>query len=296
MIGPRGADRPCLANHVYDGRDTVAAAPPALSVRELRVSFGALRAVDGVDLDIPAGAVVGLIGPNGAGKTTLVDSVTGFLPAAGYVHLNGRPLAGLAPHQRARAGLGRTWQSLELFADLTVAENMQVAAQTGRRRRGRQRVADADSERVEHALETFDVSHLRERTPAQLSQGQRKLVDLARAVATGAHVLCLDEPAAGLDSSESLALGRRLRHLAKNGLALLLIDHDMGLVLGVCDEVYVLDFGCVIARGTPDQIRRDPAVIAAYLGTSTVATARPADLATAVNAPALSVTVSRPPR
>lgn len=236
----------------------------ALSVRALRVTFGAVRAVDGVSLDVTPGRLVGLIGPNGAGKTTLIDAVTGFVPATGQISLGRVGLAGMAPHRRARAGLGRTWQTVELFGDLTVAENLHVAARPGRRHWSR-RPREADGQ-VAQALGALGIASLASRRPAHLSQGERKLVDLARALAAGARVLCLDEPAAGLDTAESADLGRRLRALVDRNLSVLLVDHDMGLVLGVCDEVYVLDFGRVIAHGTAAEICSNPTVIDAYLG------------------------------
>jgi branched-chain amino acid transport system ATP-binding protein len=242
----------------------------ALSTRELRVTFGEVTALDGVDLDVGHGRLVGLIGPNGAGKTTFIDAVTGFVPATGTVRLHGRSLPAAA-YRRARAGLARTWQALELFNDLTVRENVQVAASPGglggllpdllipRRR--------VDWSRADAALDDTGLAEFADTMPGRLSQGRRKLVDLARALAGGAQVLCLDEPAAGLDTAESRALGVRLRVLAERGVSMLLVDHDMGLVLGVCDEIYVLEHGRLIARGTPAEIRGDTRVVAAYLGT-----------------------------
>ncbi len=226
-----------------------------LEVRDLSVRFGGVRAVDGVDLDVDAGALVGLIGPNGAGKTTLIDALTGFVPARGEVRFDGRDLSGLAPHRRARAGLVRTWQSLELFDDLTVEENLSVAAD------------DADA--VAEALAVVDLAEVAGRLPTELSQGQRKLVGVARALAAGPSLICLDEPAAGLDSTESVALGERLRAIVDGGTAILLVDHDMGLVLSVSDHVAVLEFGQVIAEGSPAEVRADERVVAAYLGAPT---------------------------
>jgi branched-chain amino acid transport system ATP-binding protein len=210
-----------------------------------------VRALAGVDLAVEPGQLVGLIGPNGAGKTTLVDAVCGFVPATGVVRFDGQPIEDLAPHRRARAGLARTWQSLELFDDLTVAENLAVAGSG-----------------VAEALAATGLDDVADRLPTELSQGRRKLVGLARALAAGPTLLCLDEPAAGLDSDESLALGRRIRALVDGGLSVLLIDHDMGLVLGVSDHVVVLEFGRVIASGPPDEVRADERVVAAYLGAS----------------------------
>jgi branched-chain amino acid transport system ATP-binding protein len=225
-----------------------------LEVRGLAVRFGGVRAVDAVDLEVGQGQLVGLIGPNGAGKTTLIDALTGFVPATGTVRFAGRDLSGLAPHRRARAGLVRTWQSLELFDDLTVEENLSVAA--------------ADRSAVSAALEVVDLAAEADRLPTELSQGQRKLVGVARALAARPALLCLDEPAAGLDSSESLELGERLRAIVATGVSILLVDHDMGLVLSVSDHLYVLEFGRVIAEGPPAEVRVNERVVAAYLGAS----------------------------
>jgi branched-chain amino acid transport system ATP-binding protein len=222
-----------------------------LQVRDLRVSFGVVRAVDGVSFEVARGALHGLIGPNGAGKTTTIDALTGFVAHQGRVVFDGVDLGGLAPHDRARAGLVRTFQSLELFDDLTVRENCMVAG------------SDA-------ALDALGITALADRVPRELSLGQRKLVVLARALAGEPRLLVLDEPAAGLDSTESAALGERLLTIATGGVTILLVDHDMGLVLGVCDEVTVLDFGRVLASGSAAAIRADARVIDAYLGAARV--------------------------
>ncbi|MDP8937646.1 MAG: ATP-binding cassette domain-containing protein [Actinomycetota bacterium] len=229
---------------------TSAAAPAgrrALEVRGLCVRLGRVDVVTGVDLDLEAGTVTGLIGPNGAGKTTVVDALSGLVPAtAGRVTLAGTPVDHLPPHRRARLGLARTFQSLELFEDLTVAENLLVAA---------------PSAAVPPPLEAVAGAR-----PAGLSAAERSHVALARATAGGPSVLLLDEPAAGLDAGQRRELGLRLRELAAGGMAVLLVDHDMGLVLDVCDRVSVMDAGRVIASGTPDQVRADEAVVTAYLG------------------------------
>ena len=223
-----------------------------LSATAISVSFGGVRAVDSVDLHVDRGRLVGCIGPNGAGKTTLVDALTGFVPNTGRVELAGRDITRCAPHERVRAGLVRTWQSVELFDDLTVAENVRVAAR---------------SDNAAHAaLETLGMQSLAGATPNGLPYGSRKLVGIARALAANPSVCCLDEPAAGLDTHESAALGVQLRAIVDAGTALLLVDHDMGLVMSVCDEIFVIESGSVIARGTPEQISRDERVIAAYLG------------------------------
>jgi ABC-type branched-subunit amino acid transport system ATPase component len=236
------------------------------------VRYGGVHALNAVDLEVGEGQLVGLIGPNGAGKTTFIDAVTGFTPAGGQVTLDGRGLSGLPPHRRARRGLARTWQSGELFDDLSVAENLAVPAQhpswwaaIGETLGHRLRPAGAATE----ALDRLGLRHLAGAPAATISQGQRKLVGVARALAARPRMICLDEPAAGLDTAESTELGRHLRAVADSGVAMLLVDHDMGLVLGVCDHVVVLEFGVVIAAGPPQHVRNDPAVLAAYLGTST---------------------------
>ena len=243
---------------------------PLLQTADLSVTFGGVRANDQISIAVDHGALVGLIGPNGAGKTTFIDALTGFVPSRGTVTLGGREMSGLPAHRRAHAGLGRTWQSLELFDDLTVAENLQVAAE---RQSVRGFVADIvhprrnrDGRAVEDAIGTTGLAHLVDRMPNELSQGEAKLVGVARALTARPKIVCMDEPAAGLDTSESQTLGRTLRHVVDRGVAILLVDHDMGLVLTVCDYVYVLEFGQVIAEGTPDSIRSDVRVIAAYLG------------------------------
>lgn len=241
-----------------------------LEVRGLSVSYGGLVAVDAVDLDVGDGAIVGLIGPNGAGKTTCIDAVCGFVAASGHVVLDGRALDGLPPHGRARAGLVRTFQSVELFDDLTVRENLLVAAAPTR---WWSLLADALAPRrtrvdVDWALDALGLTDAGDARPRELPAGARRLVGLARAIVSRPRVVLLDEPAAGLDPSESAALGERLRALPALGISVLLVDHDMHLVLGVCEEVTVLDFGQVIARGTPAEVRADPAVARAYLGTT----------------------------
>jgi branched-chain amino acid transport system permease protein len=233
---------------VRAGRVDVAATAPALAVRDLSVAFGGVHALQRVSLEVREGELVGLIGPNGAGKTTLIDAVTGFVPFTGRVELDGEDISSLPAHQRARRGLARTWQNTDLFDDLEVGENVVVAG-------------DAP-----HVLDLVNLGWAGEAMPDQLSEGSRKLVGVARALAGHPHLLCLDEPAAGLDARESEELGRTLRELADRGQSTLLIDHDMGLVLSICDRVVVLEFGRVIADGPPEAVRRDERVIAAYLG------------------------------
>jgi branched-chain amino acid transport system ATP-binding protein len=242
-----------------------------LNVDALRVTYGGLTAVDDVDLSVEAGKVVGLIGPNGAGKTSTIDALTGYHPPShGTVALDGEDITGMRPHLRARRGLVRTWQSVELFDDLTVEENLLVASQ----RMGVLKalrdlllpIGEHPRADVDWALEMCGLTDVADRSPTELSHGRRKLVGVARALAQRPRVVLMDEPAAGLDTDESVELGKHVRALPEAGVTVLLVDHDMGLVLSVCDEVVVLDFGRVIARGTPEEIRNDEAVIAAYLG------------------------------
>jgi len=250
--------------------DTVDGTMPALSARGLTVTYGGVVANDSIDLHVEAGEVVGLIGPNGAGKTTFIDAISGFTRYSGEVWLGTTRLDGMATHRRRRLGLARTWQAGELFTDLTAAENLEVACRSvglgmvlgdllhrGTRRR---------HEHVEQALAAVGLADAADRRPSDLSLGEQKLVGVARALAGGSRVLLLDEPAAGLDTDESRRLGRQLRAIAQTGVASLLVDHDMGLVLEVCDRVYVLDFGRLIASGTPSEVVADQGVVAAYLG------------------------------
>src|SRR5690242_4091568 len=245
----RSAGRPPRADKT--ARAGLAGRPAVLRVTGLSVAFGGVQALRGVTLEVREGELVGLIGPNGAGKTTLVDAVSGFVRYAGRVELAGTDIGGLPPYERARRGLGRTWQSTELFDDLDVRENLTVASRSGS---------------SPGTLDLVGMEWAAEAMPAQLSMGQRKLVGVARALAAEPRLLCLDEPAAGLDTRESADLGARLRELADQGQAMLLIEHDMGMVLSVCDRVIVLEFGQVVADGPPDAVRRDPRVLAAYLG------------------------------
>ncbi len=241
-----------------------------LQTIDMAVTFGGLKAVNQVSIDVEPGTLVGLIGPNGAGKTTFIDGITGFVPTTGRVVFDGRDISGLPAHERALAGLGRSWQSLELFDDLTVKENLMVAAE---RQTAKSFLMDLihptrsrDMTAVDSALGLLGIDDLRDRMPNEISQGQRKLVSVARALAGRPKLVAMDEPAAGLDSTESLALGDRLRDIVDDGTAIFLVDHDMGLILSVCDYIYVIEFGQMIARGTPNEIRNNDRVIEAYLG------------------------------
>ncbi|HTX62529.1 MAG TPA: ABC transporter ATP-binding protein [Acidimicrobiales bacterium] len=242
----------------------------ALSAAGISVRFGAVQALTEVDLEVGGGKLVGLIGPNGAGKTTFIDAITGFVSASGAIQLEGHDISRMPPHRRARLGLARTWQTIELFDDLSVRENLAVAAR-------RPSLASSFAEIVfgrepraeqlaEESLGLLDLDDIADAMPSDLPQGSRKLVGIARSLAASPRVLLLDEPAAGLDTHESQDLGQRLRRVVDAGLSALLVDHDMGLVLGICDEIYVLDFGKVIARGSPEEVWSNPDVLAAYLG------------------------------
>jgi branched-chain amino acid transport system ATP-binding protein len=244
---------------------------PVLSASGLGVSYGGVRALADVSLGVGGGELMGLIGPNGAGKTTFIDAITGFVPSAGSVALDGQEISRLSLDARARRGLRRTWQAAELFDDLTVAENVAVALPTPAWRqsvRESLRGGHAPSPRVRETLELLGLWRFADRWPDDLSHGQRKLVGVARALAPAPRILCLDEPAAGLDTDESAELGAHLRAIADAGTAILLVDHDMDLVLSICDRVHVLEFGQTIAEGTCDEIRRNARVVAAYLGST----------------------------
>jgi ABC-type branched-subunit amino acid transport system ATPase component len=228
-----------------------------LDVRNLTVRYGGVVAVDDVTFSVEAGQIVGLIGPNGAGKTTTIDALCGFHDYEGSVALGAQDVTGLAPHRRAALGFARTFQLAGVSDDLTVEENVQV---------GQQRANSHDSAEVTRILEDLGLVEMRDLQVSMLSQGQRQLVSVARALAGKPRLLLLDEPAAGLDSTESLWLADRLRQVRDTGVTILLVDHDMSLVLNLCDSITVLDFGALIATGTPEEIRGNPLVSTAYLG------------------------------
>jgi len=232
--------------------------PDVLEVDHLTVHYEGVVAVAELSLRIPAGGIVGLIGPNGAGKTSAIDAISGFTEATGAVVLDGSRIDGLPPHQRVRRGLARTFQSLELYDDLTVEENVRAAAFATRE--------ESRHDIVGEALDLVGIAELRARDAGSLSQGQRQLLSIARACATGPKALMLDEPAAGLDSVETAWLGERIGAISATGTGVLLVDHDVALMFDVCDDLYVLDFGCVIAEGDAGSIRSNRAVADAYLG------------------------------
>ena len=233
-------------------------AVPALEVAHVSVRYRGVVAVSDVSFVVARGAIVGLIGPNGAGKTTLLDAISGFTASTGRIAVAGHDLGSSAPHRRSRAGVGRTFQSLDLYDDLSVAENVTVGtAAIGR---------TGSAGRTTQVLELLGLGALAGRPVGELSQGARQLVSIGRALAGEPQVLLLDEPAAGLDTTESRWLGARLRQISDSGVSILLVDHDMQLVLELCDEIRVLDFGSLIASGPPEVIRSDANVRTAYLG------------------------------
>jgi sulfate-transporting ATPase len=253
VLGERGP-RPVS---VPGGRDPA----PLLEARGMRVTFGQVEAVGGVDLTVYPGSLIGLIGPNGAGKTTLIDAICGFVASTGTVRFDGADLHRMRVHQRARRGVRRTFQGTELFEDLTVRENLVVPS------RGRGADHDAgDRFSIERILRLVGLEDKADKYPRELSNGESKLVGLARALRGEPRLLLLDEPAAGLDSAESRLLGSRLQSLLDLGVSIVLVDHDLELVMGICDEVVVLDRGRLLASGPPTVVRHDPLVRAAYIG------------------------------
>jgi branched-chain amino acid transport system ATP-binding protein len=235
-----------------------------LEVSDVTVRFGGLVAVGGVSLDVPAGQVTGLIGPNGAGKTTLFNVVSGLqAPTSGRVRLDGIDITTWSAARRSRAGIGRTFQRLEVFGSLSVRDNVLTAAEL---RRGFGGDAPPAYEVADQLLERVGLTAYAEAPADAVPTGVARLVEVARVLAINPQVLLLDEPSSGLSPSETGTFGELLRELAATGTAVLLVEHDVDLVMHVCDRLHVLDFGRLIGGGTPAEVRADPVVQQAYLG------------------------------
>ncbi|HMC79592.1 MAG TPA: ABC transporter ATP-binding protein [Acidimicrobiia bacterium] len=237
---------------------------PALQAETVSVRFGGVVAVDRVSLSVERGAITGLIGPNGAGKTTIFNVFGGLQPPTeGRVLLDGKDITRVKAHTRARKGMARTFQRLEVFGTLSVRDNIRVAAEIRKAwARDRSRPAAV----AEELLDRIGLRDVAESRVDAVPTGTARLVELARALATRPSLLLLDEPGSGLDQQETTVLGDLLLDLAAEGMAVLLVEHDVELVMRVCDRVNVLDFGRLIAEGTPAEVQADPAVQAAYLG------------------------------
>lgn len=255
---------------------TATSSPPILRLEDVSKRFGGLQALDGVSLLVPQGTIHGLIGPNGAGKTSLFNTITGLYSAdSGTFELRGQPYSPSEPHKVAELGIARTFQNIRLFNAMTVLENVMIGRHVRTRagalsamlRTPAQRREEAEIEqRARECLAFVGLEHRARLAASNLSYGDQRRLEIARALATDPALLALDEPAAGMNPTEKGALRELLLSIRDRGTTLLLIEHDVKLVMGLCDGVTVLDHGKVIADGTPQMVQKHPAVIQAYLG------------------------------
>lgn len=237
---------------------------PLLEIENVVVRFGGVTAVNEASFAVEPGTITGLIGPNGAGKTTCFNVISGLQrPTSGHVRFDGRDVTRHSAHQRARRGMARTFQRLEAFGSLSVRDNVRVAHDL---HRGVVRSLTPTRFDADAVLERVGILALAEERADAVPTGAARLLELARCLAGEPRLLLLDEPSSGLDETETEAFGELLRDLASEGRAVLMVEHDMDLVMGICDDLHVLDFGSVIASGAPATVRRDPQVQKAYLG------------------------------
>ncbi len=260
--------------------------PPLLSVQGLSLSFGGVKALDGISFDVLPGSITSLIGPNGAGKTSVFNTISGFYkPAAGHISFDGRRLDGLDSPARAALGLARSFQNIALFRGLTVLDNIKLGRHCHLKsnlldalfysRRARREEEALRAEIEERIIDFLEIDHIRHAPVSALSYGLQKRVELARALAMKPRLLMLDEPVAGMNREETDDMARFILDVRREwGVTVLMVEHDMGLVMDLSDHVVVANFGQVIARGRPAEVQSDPEVVRAYLGSGDIASLR----------------------